>query len=425
MAITMNPLKLVTSGRFDILPKYVYAKFRDRNLQTSFGLDIYLEHLRVWNNFGQDGLSWDGKTGPETYLSSFNLLLDSLKHYRFDSNKSRVVINENKNLLHGSHRTAGCIFYNRPIGCEIGNEGACDFDYNFFKNKTIHVAEGLSQDFSDYIAYEYCKLKYNTFIVTIFPTAVGNTELVENILKSNGDIFYKKSVHLNNNGAFNLIKQMYNGESWGGNEFDNFSGFRNKTNLCFKHSGPAIVYVVNFNSDNLQDIESVKSEIRNIFNEGKHSVHINDTKEETIRLARCLLNQNSVHFMNNSKESNYSNFKEQLNYFKNYINNNNLNIEDYCITGSSILSMYGLREGADLDYLHNGDEIVGHNMIHSHNEYSEGRYSTSIDDIIYNPKNHFYYDDVKVATLGIIDYVKSNRKEEKDIRDIELIRSVS
>ena len=43
-------------------------------------------------------------------------------------------------------------------------------------------------------------------------------------------------------------------------------------------------------------------DIRNIFNEGNHSVHINDTKEETIRLAKCLLNKNSVHFLNNSKE---------------------------------------------------------------------------------------------------------------------------
>ena len=143
-----------------------------------------------------------------------------------------------------------------------------------------------------------------------------------------------------------------------------------------------------------------------------------------MRLARCLLNNNSIHFMNNSNLPPYQNFQEQLNYFKNWIIQNGLDIEDYCVSASSILSMYGLREGNDLDYLHNGLEIQGHNMVHSHNEYGIDKYHTHRDDIIYNPLNHFYYDDIKFASLDVVKQLKQKRGEPKDIIDIKFIDGV-
>jgi hypothetical protein len=63
-------------------------------------------------------------------------------------------------------------------------------------------------------------------------------------------------------------------------------------------------------------------------------------------------------------------------------------------------------------------------MISSHNEYSNGRYDKTIDDIIYNPKNHFYYNGIKFASLDIVKSLKVNRWEEKDKIDVELINSV-
>ena len=77
-----------------------------------------------------------------------------------------------------------------------------------------------------------------------------------------------------------------------------------------------------------------------------------------------------------------------------------------------------------MDYLHNGREIEGHPVIHSHNEYGVGKYSTEIDDIIYNPLNHFYYNDVKFATLDIVKKLKETRMEQKDINDLNLIKEV-
>ena len=95
--------------------------------------------------------------------------------------------------------------------------------------------------------------------------------------------------------------------------------------------------------------------------------------------------------------------------------------DNYCITGSSVLSVLGLREGKDLDYLHRGPRIDGHPDIDSHNEYSKGRYTKTVDDIIYNPENHFYFNGLKYASLEVVKDLKEKRGEEKDEKDLELI----
>tara|TARA_R100000084_G_C4593324_1_gene119554 strand:- start:260 stop:637 length:378 start_codon:yes stop_codon:yes gene_type:complete len=121
----------------------------------------------------------------------------------------------------------------------------------------------------------------------------------------------------------------------------------------------------------------------------------------------------------------YHKFLQQLNYYENYIVNNGLDFEDYCISASSVLSLYGLREGNDLDYLHtDSKEIQGHPDIHSHNSYGIGRYTKKIKEIVHDPNNHFYYGNLKVASLDVVKALKVARWEEKDKVDVELINSI-
>ena len=103
-----------------------------------------------------------------------------------------------------------------------------------------------------------------------------------------------------------------------------------------------------------------------------------------------------------------------------------MDIDEYAIAGSSPLSIYGLREGEDLDYLHlNPTKIEDpQDLIHSHNEYGLNLYQPSYDEIILNPDFHFYSMGVKFVSLDIIRRMKTKRNEPKDIRDIELINTV-
>jgi hypothetical protein len=406
--------KLFKWNRFDLPAKYLYAKFRQNKINSDFGLEIYKEHLKLWNGFKE--FDNPNKNTFEAFKLDFDNLIDDINSFGFDGDKSKIVIDEDGYLVNGAHRTVACVVNNEEGVFQVGGVGQKVCDHNMFRNM------GLSEFYMDAMAYELSKLNTNMFVVSIFPRAVGSENEVENILDDCGNIAYKKIVKLNPNGAFNLMRQMYYGEEWAGEAHNNWPGLRSKASLCFTNDNPLKVYLVEF--DNVDIAQETKLKIRDIFKIQNHSVHINDTHEETIRLARVLLNDNSIHFMNNSDSPPYQSFQEQLNYFKNWIIQNGLDIEDYCVSASSILSMYGLREGYDLDYLHNGLVIQGHNMVHSHNEYGIDKYHTHRDDIIYNPSNHFYYDDIKFASLDVVKQLKQKRMEQKDIKDIKLIDGV-
>jgi len=241
------------------------------------------------------------------------------------------------------------------------------------------------------------------------------------LLNNYGSLVYGKKIPWNNNGPLNFVRQLYLGEEWGLDWPQNFAGFAQKAKLCYTSTAPMIAFL--FVPNEGVNPVSLKEEIRSLFGCGKHSCHINDTHEETMRIARVYFNNNSLHHVNNAKYVYWHRFQPQFEYYKNFIKENNLDPEKYCVTASSVLSLYGLREGQDLDYLHDWGEIGGHDDIHSHNNEIE-KYTTTRDDILYNPKNHFWHDGVKVASLGVIRDLKEKRNEPKDVQDIQLVGSI-
>lgn len=410
---------LFRANRFDLPIKHLYARYRENNIQSSFGLNAYKEHLRLWSGF----IEYDKpeKNTFEAFKKVFDDLLDSIKENGFNKNISKIPINFENKLLNGSHRTTACALYNKKISYYYGKDlidGWKNCDYSLFERL------GLNKDYMDAAALEMTRINPNLFVVSLFPAAVGNDAEVEKLLNKFGSIAYKKEVKLNETGAYNYMRHAYKGEPWIGNLDNNFKGAIEYAKNCFSNSNPMRVYLVEF--DSVDIVKRTKLLIRNIYKNKifNTSVHITDTHTEALTLARALFNENSIHFLNNSKLEKYNSFFNQLSYFKNYINENNLDVEDYCITASSVLSIYGLKEGRDLDYLHKGKQIKGHKMIHSHNEYGIGKYHTHIDNIIYNPLNHFYFDNVKFSSLNTVKLLKIKRNEEKDIIDIKLIDSV-
>ena len=196
-----------------------------------------------------------------------------------------------------------------------------------------------------------------------------------------------------------------------------------KVKGCYAASGPTTVFLVETQSPSI--LPALKDEIRALFNVGKHSVHINATHSETVRISQSTLNDNSIHFLNNSQNAYFPLFDQLFSAYKNTILNYSLRSDDFCVSGSSTLTAYGLRQGEDLDYLHTFPEhkFVGHPSISSHNSELHN-YCHSRDDIVYNPANHFYYRGLKFASLNVIKNLKQKRGESKDEKDINLIRTV-
>jgi FkbM family methyltransferase len=411
---TSRPGDLLSCDRFDLIPKLLYASFRESCIDSPWARNLYKAHLEAFNGLHEgDG---SGKSGLEAFLTAFDTLLDSLKDAGFNPEQSLVPLDRNGVVIDGAHRVAACMLFDIPVETLQFDMQSNNYNYEYFLQK------GLDPDLCDAIALKYCRINPNSYIVTVFPSAVGKEEELRTILSRYAEIFYDRKVLLSKLGSINLVRQIYNGEPWVGNFADQFAGAQNKAAECFRSDGPVRVYVITTND--FENVKTIKQQIRDLFGISNHSVHINDTHQETVMLGQLLLNRNSIHFLNNAKLTTFPKFQAHLENYKKVLMERGVQGEYLCIDGSASMAAYGIREARDLDYLHFGYDDLTFDyppeLIGSHNT-EIGHHVTTRDDIIFNPRNHFYYDGVKFASLGIIRALKQKRGEPKDFEDVALI----
>ena len=229
---------------------------------------------------------------------------------------------------------------------------------------------------------------------------------------------------LKNNGPLLFALQVYEYEPYIGSISNNFKGARHKVSECFINSkNPLRVYLIECES--LEKTKELKKELRTMFKD-HNAIHTNDTHDEAINIAKIVFVQNSINFLNTAKYKFFSNFNEFFYKFKNWVKNKES--EFFCIDGSAVLSAYGIRDCNDLDILHHkyDSEI---NELKSEKIESQNKeikfHNKNISDIIFDPKNHFYFKGIKFTALNLVENFKRNRSSKpNDIVDISLIKSL-
>ena len=420
------PQELLTPLRFDIAAKTLYGRHREKQIACDWAKETYIEHLRVWNNFNEIK---PVKTGAQQFVDEFDSVLDSFKKNGFiDAEENRIPL-LNNSPLNGAHRVAAGIVYDVPVKTTGATpEGQLNCSAEYFRTKTNFVDGGLATQYLDAMALEFLRHRPSTRIATLFPAADVSIEEIRETLERHGNVVYEKGIHLNKLGAFNYIFNLYTNEPWLGTRDNGFPGVREKQKYCFPNEGRVHIFLLD-NGTNAS-WRTAKEQIRELCGIGNHSIHINDTFPETWKIASSVFNDNSIHFLNHSAllDSAYIKFFDQFTKYFNWVGSANnvvdLDMEDCCVDASSTLSVYGLREGRDLDFLYHGGMLhTGIKDVNCHNE-DAGHYSQTIDEIIYNPANHFYFNGLKFASLGVVRQMKINRNEQKDRRDVELIEGV-
>jgi len=407
----VHPLCLPLTSRIDIVIKYMYVKHFMKQEDSNWFEKLYNEHIKVFNGFVEnDGAD---KLGKEAFISSFKETIESIKVNGYLDEAEPISLGQMGIPLDGAHRIAASLYFNTKVKVCASKNKEYVYNYKFFLNR------GLKRKYIDPVAIEYCKLVPNSFVAIVYPSASGKDQNIEDIFSRWGEIFYRKEVRINKFGARLLMRQIYAGEEWLGSWKTGFSGANSKASSCFRGGGVARVFVINSSVENMV---RAKEEIRELFNIGKHSIHITDIQDESIQLAQVLLNDNSVYFLNNAKNKYFPNFYAFLKQYKSLFENDKHDIENYCIDGSSVLSAFGIRDSRDLDYLHhsNCQTLNGGEYIHSHNEEAK-YYDIEIADIISDPSNYFYLDGVKFVSLNIIYNMKRKRSEVKDLIDVKKI----
>ncbi len=410
---TISALDLLVPARFDIPAKTVYARHRGLGVQSDWARELYHAHIRAFS--GGTCREGDGrKHSIDDYFAAFHALLDDVRARGFDSGRSLIPVAAGNVAIDGAHRIAAGVVHGHRVSVLRFDCATNRFDAQFFTQR------GLSAKFADAITLEYCRLRSDTFVVTIFPSAAGCEQEIRAILGRHGQLVYAKAVALNRQGARNLICEFYAGEPWLGDWRNGFAGAKGKMEPCFRGEGPVRVYVLQ--ARNLDEVRAAKTEIRDMFGLSNHSVHINDTHAETIRLAQLFFNANSIHFLNHAQPKYFERFARHLDRYRQWLQADGRDPERFCIDGSAVLAAYGLRDAQDLDVLHHGEADFRSVMpeVNSHNADAH-HHATTRDDIIFNPENHFYAFGLKFASIDVLRRLKGKRDEGKDRVDVALI----
>ena len=409
---TIKADELLTHSRLDIAFKLLYLEMLKHDVK--FSREIYQEHIRAFSlgKFSEPGNK--EKNNIDKFINDFKEIFENIKNNGFDHEKTLLPLSKNSSIANGSHRIASAIFLDKDVNCVQIETTNHIYDYNFFYDRNV------SCDILDTVVTKFVEYASNVHIAFLWPIGNKSSEKVENIIPN---IVYKKEIQLNYNGAHNLLSQIYYGEEWLGNVENNFKGSQAKLIECFNTFDA--FEVIAFQADNLDEVLKIKDNIRDIFGVGKHSVHITDTKEEAIRTARVVFNDNSIHFLNYAKPNKYISTHLKIDKFKEFIEINKLDNKDLLIDSSFILSCYGLREAKDTDFFcsDNNNIKIEFEDINIHDEELQ-YYNKNKNELIYNPKNYFYFNDIKFISFDNPYKMKTNRNEEKDKNDCNMMEAL-
>lgn len=396
--IVRDPNELLTYKRFDVVIKYLYAC----NLSSKYYTSMYYEHQSRWNGFSQ-------KEPLKVGFDEFDRVFKSIINNTVDE---PVPVSNQGHIANGGHRLAAALYHQRPINTRRTTpEESYDIiaDYEFF------LRRNLPRHMFGTTAIEYAKLKPNSHVICLFPIAHTRIDKVMSIIEKWSNIFYATTEEFNATGQLGLMKELYSAELANQSAWANEEGIKEKGDKCFRGFTKATFLLVDANK--LEDAKKMKAEIRELFDVGNHSVHVSDFHEDAIRISKTVFNANSIHFLNHRKNNKYKKLTELMADMK--------PDDNKVITGSTVLTMYGLRECGDVDLIYYNDPPANSHNLYLKTEDKKGEYNLTVDDIVNNPLFHFYYQGFKYASLDVVKNMKKARNEPKDIIDLELIAKVT
>jgi FkbM family methyltransferase len=400
---------LLAPARLDIMAKYLYALHHAMGTPTAWSAHVYREHLRVWNQFREGDAS--GKSSFEDYRESFDRLLKSMSEHGFDESMGLLPVDRDNVIIDGAHRLAAALALGLPVKVARFDAHAGRYDQEYFRQR------GLDGEVLDDMALQYCRLDASVRVAVLFPVAQGHDEEILGLLQERGTVFYRKAVTVSREGRANLVRLLYRNEAWLGDGTRPTPGLLHHVNNRFIDYAP--VKFIFFTAGNDGDNRGAKARIRALFDLGNDSIHINDTHDQTIAVAESVLNANSLHFMNHARAATTGNFSTLLETYKRWIAGNGLDARRFCIDGSAVLSAYGLRDANDLDYLYAGSPAPASPdaLIACHNA-ELAHYDVALNDLVLDPRNHFFWNGVKFVALHRIREMKARRAEPKDGSDV-------
>jgi hypothetical protein len=408
-----EPIKLLSSERFDVLASYLYAKLHLLGASQAWAWKVLFD---VYQACDRDEV-FSGKTFND-YQQAFDAFLDGIKVGGFKKRDRYIPVGRNNVLLGDAKRLAAALLFSQPVYAVKFDQELPLLNSDYFQNR------GLSQDVADAMMLEYCRLCPNMVVVVVFPIAHGKDGEIHRILQDYGQVVFEKEISFTQLGQYNLISMLYFNMHWIGTDGDITYGVCHHVDHRFLNDNPVkFLFMV---CDDISKVLALKTLLRDLFPLKNFSIHINDTHEETLWIAEQLLTPNSIHFLNHAQPWLSLKFFSKFEALKKEIIDQGLDAKAVILGGASTLAVYGLRDSEHLNCLYFKDEKARSDKITTDaNHVVLGGTVEAMEDLLYDPRSHFYFRGMKFMALEVLSSLNAIQQGVAGVRDRLLLASVT
>ena len=243
------------------------------------------------------------------------------------------------------------------------------------------------------------EVKENYHMACIWPAAdTSKTAYAVEMLKQMGSIIYSRDIRLNYSGMRNFMIEIYGHQPWIGNIWNHFRGVRQHLDDCYCPGKPVKTYV--FSAPSLETVTAVKGEIRKMFGIGNSSIHISDNRSETYDMMQLLYNRNSVDFLNYGQPFRYKNVYRKVKKAAQVMQERYLDKNRLILGPEAAMEVCGLGRASQVDvYTDYPEKMLKETGKRLGITYrtETGTDGVEISELLYEPKNYFYYEGMKVV----------------------------
>jgi len=308
------------------------------------------------------------------------------------------------------------------------------------------LASGVHDDRS---ATAFCESNEDCGVLVFWPTSTNcdQQKMVLEGLSEYGDVIYQRGLEISQRAGQNLLQET-DSRSGSKKDLQKLSEIEARLRWQGGDLENPIVKIIVFQYNDLIGLQDWHSTLckegqidsSTVFFPGLALRGSDAVKKEyffleNIKHIHLLLNENSRDFLEYRRQADFEHFECYLERFQKWVLSAGVEIRDFCIDGSAVLSAYGLRECKDLDFLYGGlfiqtgiEALDCHNFHHQKvREQMDLAYAK--DDIVYDARNYFYYKGLKFCSLDILEMIKKERlegglRQEKDDIDCGLIEEL-
>ncbi len=394
---------LISVNRLDVFSKTPLAYAWANDLNDSWGQELYSSYMlatRPSQGFSENG----SKFSLRDYIQSFRSLFESIREFGFDQKISSIPSTLD-GITNGAHRLAIALTLDSKVAREISTDLNHNYDYRYMQSV------GLSEKFIDAIVLEYLEYAHRT---TVFCAMDITQKLAEDIAKelelSGFALIYRKAIKLSEIGQRRLMKVLYGSNDWWSTEF-----YEPLAIERFNDKNPSYFFFAM--SKEPEVVAYAKSQIREKYFDQFtfKKFHSTDNRVETIRVAECVLNENSLLVLNQAPIEGEKNIIHIINS-DSYLQK--LNPKTFAVDGSAFLEILGIRKSHDLDYIEiekNYSEIPPNPLNHNSEYHS---FPINPTQLIIDPRNYAVIDGYRFVSIPQIIAFKAQRGEAKDLSDI-------